>query len=129
VTRLGSGAEELRQRCEPRPRRPAGEQPPCQSDRVDHGTCEARARQALRLAIEKREVESCVVCDEHRVARELEEPPHSDRGMRRSAQVRVAQAGDRRDHGSDRHAGVDEQLEVLLKLEVVDAHRADLADP
>ena len=108
--------------------RPAREQPPRESDRVDDRAGEAGAGQPLGLAVEKGEVEARVVRDEHRVAGELEKTAHRDRGMRRTAQIGVAQAGDLRDHRPDGNAGIDEQLEVVHELEVVHAHRADLAD-
>ena len=68
------------------------------------------------------------MCDKHRVARELQEAPDSDRRMWRTAQVRVAQAGQRRDRGPDPHARVDEQLELLLQLELAHAHGIGYAE-
>src|SRR5204863_10159655 len=109
--------------------RAAGEETAGESDGVHDRAGKTRAREALRLAVEEREVEAGVVRDEHGVARELEESPHGDRRMRMAAQICVAQAGQRADRRPDRDAGVDEQLEFLLQLELADAHRADLADP
>ncbi len=128
MTRLHVRAEKLRERREPCPRRAAGEQPPREPHRVDHGAREPGAAEALGLAVEEREIEARVVRDEDGVAGELEEAPHRDRRMRAAAQVGIAQARQRADRGADRNAGIDEQLELLLQFELAHTHGADLAD-
>src|SRR5262249_56904294 len=59
----------------------------------------------------------------------LEEGGESDGGVRCASEVGVGQAGQRRDRRAGRRAGVDEELELGVELEVPNAHCADLADP
>ncbi len=104
------------------------EQAPRERDRVDDGRCKSRPGELHRLAVEERHVEARVVRDEHRVAREGEEPVDGERGRRGAAQLTVAQPGERLDPRPERHPGVDERLELGLDLEPAHAHGSDLAD-
>ena len=84
MTRAGRGAEELRKRPESCTAGSPGEQPACEADRVDDRSRQPAAGHPFRLVIDEGEVEACVVCDEHRVARELEKTAHSDARVRLS---------------------------------------------
>jgi monovalent cation:H+ antiporter-2, CPA2 family len=121
-------AEELREGSEPGARRAALEQAAREPDSVDDGPGEAGAREPLRLTVEERQVEAGVVRNQDRVTRELEKAPNGDVRMSLSAQLRVTQTGKGADRGRERDAGIDEQLELVLELELPNAHRADLAD-
>ncbi|MDX6387194.1 MAG: hypothetical protein QOD85_996, partial [Gaiellaceae bacterium] len=128
VARARLRSEEVRERCEPGARSAAGEQATGETDGVDDRRCEASAGHPLCLAVQKREIEAGVVRDQHRVARELEEAADRDAGMRLAAELGVVEPRDRRNRGPQRNARVDEELELLRKLEVSDSHRADFAD-
>jgi hypothetical protein len=128
MTRTSGSAEQLSERRQPGARRAALEQAAGEPDRVDDGPGEPCSRQPLRFAVEKREVEAGVVCNEDGVPRELQEAPDGDAGVSLPAQFRVAEAGeggDRRRKGDTR---IDEQLEPLSELELMHPHRPDLAD-
>ena len=74
------------------------------------------------------EIETRVVRDEYRVAREAHEPLHRLRCARRPAQLPVGEPGDRGDRRAERRAGIDERLELVDDLEADDLDRSDLAD-
>ena len=128
MARLHRGAEEIGELREAGAGDAAGQQATGERDRVDDRRGEARARQPFGLAIEEREIEARVVRDEHRVAREREEVAHRGRGRRRAAELPVGEPGERRDRRSERHARVDERLELVDELEALHQHGADLAD-
>ena len=113
MARLHRGAEEVGELREAGAGDAAGQQATGERDRVDDRGGEARARQPLGLAIEERE---------------REEAPHRGRGRRRAAQLPVGEPGERRDRRSERHARVDERLELVDQLEALHQHGADLAD-
>ena len=91
MTRARLGAEELRERREPRAAGSPSEEAAREADRVHHRPRQPPAGQPLRLAVDEAQVEACVVRDEHCVARKLEKAPHCDAGMRLAAQLRVVQ--------------------------------------
>ena len=128
VARLHRRPKEVGELPEARAGHAPREQPSCERDRVDDRRCEARSRQALRLAIQEGEVEARVVCDEHRVAREDEEVAHRGGRRGRAPKQPVGQSGHRRDHGRERHVRIDERLEFVDDLEADDLDCADLAD-
>ena len=97
VTGLGRRSEEVREVCEADPLRPAAQQPPGEPDRVDDGSRDAPARQALDGAVEEAHVEARVVGDEDGVAGEREEPPHGEIGGRRPAHVALGDPRQGRD--------------------------------
>ena len=66
--------------------------------------------------------------DEHGVAGEREKTVDGHPRPRRAVQLAVREAGQRGDNRPERHAGIDERLELGLELEAADAHGADLAD-
>src|SRR6266536_5389820 len=101
-------AEELCERRETGAARSAGEEAAREADGVDDGTREAGAGQPLGLAVQERKVEAGVVRDQDGVLRELEEPPYGDGRMWLAAKLGVAEAGERRDHVTDRNPWIDE---------------------
>ncbi len=128
VARLHRGAEEIGELPEARAGHTAGKQPPRERDRVDDRRREPRSRQALGLAVEEGEIEARVVRDEHGVSGEGQEVAHRRRCRRGTAELPVGQPGQRRDHGAERHVGVDERLELLDELVAAHLDGADLAD-
>jgi hypothetical protein len=128
MTRTSGSAEELSERRETGARRAALEQAAREPDRVDDRPGEPGSRQPLRFAVEKRQVEAGVVCNEDGVARVLQKTAHGDARVSLPAQLGVAEAGERGYRRRERDARIDEQLELLAELELTDAHRPDLAD-
>src|SRR5439155_23296389 len=128
MTRSGLRAEELREHGGPGAGRPPGEQAAREPDRVDDRPGQSGSRETLGLAVEEREVEAGVVSHEDGIAGELEKAPDGDARMSLAAQLRIVETGESADRGRERYAGIDEQLEILLKLEPAHSHRADLAD-
>ena len=128
VARPSRRPEELRERHEAGARGASREEPAREPDRIYDRSRQPGACQPLRLAVEERQVEARVVSDEHRVAGEREEPPHGDPGARLSAQRRVAKTRQCADRRPDRRAGIHQRLELLRELELMHAHRPDLAD-
>src|SRR5206468_3395798 len=110
------GPEELRERGEPGARYAPFEQPSRQSDRVDDCARDPCAGQTFGLTIEEGEIETRVVGNKHRVARESEEALHRSRCARRAAKLGVSQARQGADRGANRDAGIDERLELVLEL-------------
>ena len=82
----------------------------------------------MRLEIEEGQVEPSIVCDEHRVTRELEEPSDRRDRARLPSKLRISEAGEGADCRPDGNARVDERLENLSELQLAYAHGADLAD-
>src|SRR5206468_12700680 len=105
-----------------------GEQWTREAHGADRRACECRADERLRLTVEERQSEPRVVRDEHGIPGEAEKTAHCRFGARGTPQLGVAQSGQRRDRRADRHARVDERLELLGELELADANRPDLAD-
>ena len=128
VARLRLRAEEVRERGEARPGDAAGEERPRERQRVEHGGGEALAGQTVEIAVEERAVEARVVGDEHRVAGEGHEAADRDGGRRRSAQIRLADAGQGGDRRRQLGAGVDQRFERRRLLQGADADGSDLAD-
>jgi hypothetical protein len=129
VARLGRDAEEVRERRKPHAPRPLAEQPPREPDGVHDRRGDAPPGEELDLAVEKREVEACVVGDDRGVSGERDEAADREVGTRRAAQRRGPDPGQRRDGRRQHDARVDERLECIAELERADALRADLADP
>ena len=85
--------------------------------------------QALDLVVQKADVEPRVVSHEHAVAGEVEEAGDCGPGCRRSPEVGVGEARQRRNTGREGHGRIDEGLERSRKLEPANSDGADLADP
>ena len=128
MRRAGVGAEEVRERREAETRAAPREQPARESDGVYDGSRETCADEPFRLPVQKRQVEARVVRDEHVIAGKRQEPAHCDLRAGRAAKLGVAQSRQRGDCGTDRHARVDERLEVLRQFQLTHANGADLAD-
>ena len=107
---------------------PAGQQPPCEPDRVEHAHADARAVEAHERAVEHADVEGRVVGDEHAAPCEPEEL--GQRGPQRpgAREVAIADARDLRDAGRHGDARVDEARDRAHLLAALEPHRPDLDD-
>ena len=110
-------------------RRPApGQQAPRERDRVEHRQLEPAPVDRAERALQEPDVEARVVRDEHAALREPQEIAQRRPDRPGSREVALADAGQRRDHGRQRHAGIDEALEGRDELEALDPDGADLDD-
>ncbi len=100
--------EALGEAGEVEPRQPAGQEPPCEADRVEHAHPDARAVEACEGAIEHADVEGRVVGDEHAATRKREQFGQCGPQRARAGEIAVADARDLRDARGHGDARVDE---------------------
>ena len=129
MTRSRRHAEEVGQLGEADPPRTPVEEPPREPDGVDDGSCHPPSAEPLHLAVEEREIEACIVRDQHRIPGELQKAAHRMLAAWRSTQRGGLDPSERSHGGGERDAGIDQRLEGLPELEAADALGADLADP
>ena len=128
--RLGRGAEERGQRCQPAIRNLVASQDPTGEDRrVDHR--ETGPAQATFLAghPKKPHVERGIVRDKHTACGELEERREYYRDRGSAADHRVGDTGEHAHERSDPDARVDQRLKLADHLSAANLDGADLGDP
>ena len=128
VRRLDARAEVLRQCVQSQVRDLVAHEPARERERVDTAVREPRVAVRDERGVEERAVETDVVPDDHRVARELEERRQDLGDERRGRHHVLGDAGEHRDHRRDGHARIDERLEAAEQLAAAQLERADLGD-
>ena len=106
----------------------AGEQPPCERDRVEHRQLEPAPVDRAERALQEAHVEARVVRDEDAALGEPEQIAQRRPDGPCAREIALPDAGERRDQRRYRHARIDEALEARDDLEALDAHGADLDD-
>jgi hypothetical protein len=129
MARLDRGPEEVGERGEPDASHPAAQEAAGKPHGVDDWRRDPPSGQTFDLPVEEGEVEAGVVGNEHRVARERNEPAHRRLRSRRADQDVRRDAGELRDGRRQRHTRVDQGLERVPELQLGDTLGSDLADP
>jgi hypothetical protein len=128
MDRLHAGAEVRGQRLETDVGHVGPHDPSSQLGGADRRALEGRIVEPLQVHVQEREVEARVVGNEDGAAGELEEGGQDRLDRRLPPDEEVVDAGQVRDEGRDRRAGVDERLERAEALSAADPDGADLGD-